>query len=272
MKKLMTVLVVVILLLSLVPFAACNEGMETFEGEYRYQVVHNSGVYYGAKVTVETKKGEIVSIQLQEESATLVNAPTNLSKQVWQDEKESFLDSLVGKTAHEISAIKVYCFDNGEIEEIKGIEYLDEILLPCAHVILAIQDALGVTNKIITYRLTGEYKAENLYSPGDYYGVKVVVYVCENVIQLVAITSIDTDSYTNLSNNWIDKAIWEEGEATFIDSFDGMSVDMVNAVVVSFDNRGYPSAIEGITAIAGATQSSGRVILAVQNALAKLPK
>lgn len=137
----------------------------------------------------------------------------------------------------------------------------------------------------------GEYKYENPWTAGNYYGVKVSVTVQGNRISKVEITSTDDpdDKYTNLSSGWTDegKKTWNDGKADFLTSFEGLTVDEVKAIKVEKDANGAPNTAKDVDTIkdapaslkivetaehTGATQSSGRVILAVQDALSKLAK
>lgn len=111
----------------------------------------------------------------------------------------------------------------------------------------------------------GEYKYENPWSAGSYYGVKVNVTVNGDKIEKVAIVESD---WTQCSDGWGDKAIYLDDEADFLASFEGMKVADIKAVEVTTAESGQPEAIEGMDFITGATQSCGRLILAIQNALA----
>ena len=139
------------------------------------------------------------------------------------------------------------------------------LVLMLAFVMVFAACALTACGKEYTY--TGEYKYENAWVPGAYYGVKVSVTVKGDKITAVEVTSENTDAYTNLSASWGDKALWEEGEEAFLASFAGMTVAEVNAVEVACAANGQPNTVTGMEYVTGATQSSGRVILAIQNAL-----
>ena len=130
----------------------------------------------------------------------------------------------------------------------------------------------------------GEYSYDNAWTAGQKYGCKVTVTVKGGVITAIEVAA-DTDTYYNLSAGWTDKAKWENGAKDMIDSFVGLTVEEVNAIKVTCDTetnnaahtvKGQPTKIEGapsaLKVVAGATQSSGRTILAVQNALSKLAK
>ena len=130
----------------------------------------------------------------------------------------------------------------------------------------------------------GEYSYDNAWTPGQKYGAKVHVVVKNGVITEITIVT-DTDTFYNLSKGWSDKAKWENGGQAMVDSFVGLSVKEVNAITVTCDAetnneahtvKGQPTKIDGapsaLKVVAGATQSSGRLILAVQNALSKIGK
>ena len=140
--------------------------------------------------------------------------------------------------------------------------------------------ALAVVMLVSVFALTacnqqtveGEYKYENPYAAGKYYGVKVSVTLNKDVITKVVITSENTEEYTNLSSSWTDKATWENGEAAFLASFEGKTIQDVLNIRVACGEKGEPAknGIEGFEYVTGATQSSGRVILAIQNAISTL--
>ena len=272
MRKLFCCLIATVLVFSLVCLVACNDPVE-LKGEYRYKLRDN-GPYYGVKVTVVMQKDRIQQVIVHEETEILINTDSVKEQTYWTNESDDFLQQFVGKTATEIGEIKVVCSYKGEPREIEGMQYLQEIVRPCAHVILAVQDALDVVNVEIPTGpvvYNGEYKYESAWVPGAFYGVKVDVTVVGDVIESVVVTSENTDTYTNLSGNWTDKEIWEEGEAYFLASFAGMTVAEVNALEVACAESGQPNTVTGMEFVTGATQSSGRVILAIQDALSKIP-
>ena len=142
------------------------------------------------------------------------------------------------------------------------------LVLMLAFVMVFAVCSLTACGEEVTYN--GEYKYENAWVPGNYYGVQVEVTVKGDKVKSVVVTSENTDSYTNLSASWTDKALWEEGEEAFLASFVGMTVDAVNALVVDCATTGQPNTVTGMEYVTGATQSSGRVILAIQNALSAI--
>ena len=127
---------------------------------------------------------------------------------------------------------------------------------------------------------TGEYKYVNSYGDGStYYGAKVTGKVKDGVITSVKVAA-DTETMFNLSAGWTSnyqpdgeptegkKAWMEKGEA-FAQSFVGMTVEEVLAITVTCKATGEPESITGVDFVTGATQSSGRIILAIQDALSK---
>ena len=63
------------------------------------------------------------------------------------------------------------------------------------------------------------------------YGVKVHVTVNNGVITKVTVDD-DTDTFYNLSASWSDKQKWIDGKDAFLASFEGLTVEEVNAIVV----------------------------------------
>lgn len=130
----------------------------------------------------------------------------------------------------------------------------------------------------------GEYSYANPYvTTGDSkYGCKVKVTVKGGVITAIEVAA-DTDTFYNLSEGWKNedgtpttgKKAWMDNGKAMADSFVSMKVADVNAIKVTCE-KSVPSKIESaptaLKVVSGATQSSGRLILAVQNALSKLAK
>ena len=148
----------------------------------------------------------------------------------------------------------------------------------------------------------GTYSYANTHGSG-FYGVTVEVTVKNGKISDV-IVNPDTEDMTNLTAVWTEnyqpdgtptagKQNWIDHGADMAKSFVGLSVEDVMAITVACAESGEPNTgtadnpinpftnipeglivIQGgvgdIAAKAGATQSSGRLILAVQNALSKL--
>ena len=116
----------------------------------------------------------------------------------------------------------------------------------------------------------GEYHYASPWSAtAPDYGVKVKVTVTGGKIDKVEIVESD---YVQVTETWTDKQTYLDGEKGLLDSFAGKTVEAVMDYEVKADgqNKGEPTAVtaEGLKVITGATQSTGRLILAVQDALA----
>lgn len=123
-----------------------------------------------------------------------------------------------------------------------------------------------------TTTLEGEYHYANPWSTEDApkpdYGVKVEVTVNkdDNTIEKVEIVESD---YVQCTESWTDKNTYLNGEAELLAAYEGLEVDDVLAMTVTTGTDGTPSAVsESDLLITGATQSSGRLLKAVQDALA----
>ena len=143
--------------------------------------------------------------------------------------------------------------------------------------------ALGVVgfaacDSVITGEAEGEYHYANPWdSKSPDYGVKVKVVVEEDIIQSVTIVESD---YVQASATWTDRDNYLAQEAELLSRYKGVDVDdvMKIKVGVSTDPKGQPITQDedGFVALkAGktdlllgdATQSSARIVLAVQNAI-----
>ena len=129
-----------------------------------------------------------------------------------------------------------------------------------------------------TYK--GEYSYENSWTPGEYYGVKVNVTVSGDKITSVTCDP-DPEHWVNVSPSWKegqnegdlghDKAV--AGLSEYLKKFEGKTVEEVKAIKVSVNDKGQPNTddaadtAQGALIYTGATQTSGRIILAVQDAL-----
>ncbi len=140
----------------------------------------------------------------------------------------------------------------------------------------------GCAEKTETF--TGEYKYDNTWTPGNTYGVKVKVEVKGDKITNVTFEE-DTDHYVNVSPTWQagkpegslgkDKTI-EEIPNYLKNTFIGKTVKEVKDLKVAVDATGAPvvvtkennkQTLDSAYILSGATQTSGRFVLAIQNAL-----
>lgn len=129
---------------------------------------------------------------------------------------------------------------------------------------------------------TGEYSYSVTYGTStSTYGVKVDVTVSGDKIKSVAYSATQPEGWHNITPTWKEDA--EKGQlgydktnaglADYLAKFKGKTVDEVKAIKVSVNDKGQPNTddaadtAQGALIYTGATQTSGRVILAVQDAL-----
>ncbi len=143
----------------------------------------------------------------------------------------------------------------------------------------------GNTAKDYTGEYTGEYKYANPYAPDapGGYGVSVTVKVKGDKIE--SITCEDPEGgYHNITATWQENT--EKGQLghdktvaalpNYLKKFEGKKVDEIKKIKVAVETNKAPTVLEkdettqGDYVLTGATQTSGRIILAVQNALTKL--
>ena len=146
----------------------------------------------------------------------------------------------------------------------------------------------GCNEKTETF--TGEYKYDNSWTPGKTYGVKVKVEVKGDKITKVTYEADKADgSYVNVSPGWKpgeagaqnegdlgEKATKDATDKYLKDAFVGKTVKEVKELKVALDDKGAPLAVtkennkqtlDSAYILSGATQTSGRFVLAIQNAL-----
>lgn len=112
---------------------------------------------------------------------------------------------------------------------------------------------------------TGEYSYDTEYGR---YGAKVNVVVKGDVIDRVEIVESDL---IRVTPQWEGSTVYHEGEQALLESFSGKTVSQVKGYTVTTAEDGVPTKVEaeGIAVVTGASQSTGRLVLAVQNALEK---
>ena len=130
-------------------------------------------------------------------------------------------------------------------------------------------------------KVTGEYHYANAWDKtAPDYGAKVDVTVSNGKITAVKLYTDEESGYVNLSAandkaGWTeeDRKVWTDGVQAYLDSFVGMTVEEVNAATATIQGVGDATSNSvSIDHVTGATQSSARVLLAIQNALSKLSK
>ena len=131
----------------------------------------------------------------------------------------------------------------------------------------------------------GEYKYRNTYAQTEsYYGVKVHVTVKEGKITKVTYDA-DTDTMHNVTPTWDGHDVTVAALDSYLAKFEGKTVEEVKALKVKVEEGGAPSKVDqgqtlaaawlfdlsyvkdGETIKTGATQTAGRFVLAIQDAL-----
>lgn len=117
----------------------------------------------------------------------------------------------------------------------------------------------------------GSYEGEYHYTEyGTEYGIKVKVDVEKDVITAITVLPSEFVEATPVEYGWDDSALWTQGRDALLQKYVGRSVGEIKAEKVAVDSVGAP-VVEGAEydglLVSGATQSSGRLLLAVQNAL-----
>ena len=125
---------------------------------------------------------------------------------------------------------------------------------------------------------TGECYYENTYSqetPKPKYGVKVDVTVKGGIIKSVKLYTDEETGWTRTSANQGNWTKHDEVEAQYDDwikkTFVGKTVKEVMAYQATASSVSDLTVTTPNIAMSGATQSSARVIVAIQNALSKIP-
>lgn len=112
-------------------------------------------------------------------------------------------------------------------------------------------------------RYTGDYHYDTEYGV---YGVKVEVEVQNGIVKDVDIIS---SGYEEVTDIWEGKENYLKNRESMLDSFEGRSVEEILSYTVSKEADGTPVSLSAgsLKVVTGATQCSGRLILAVQDAL-----
>lgn len=103
------------------------------------------------------------------------------------------------------------------------------------------------------------------------YGVKVSVEVNNDKIKKVTILDSDYTLTTSAEYGFADSAKWDKGVNALLNTYTDRSVSSVLEQKVTVGADSVPTAVDNSAfVVSGATQSSGRLLLAVQDALKKL--
>ena len=252
----------------------CGWQTETVEGEYHYV---NYGVDYGVKVNVEiqtdSKGDRIRSVSIANSDYVQLSPAnpeigwTDSNRENYIANEQSLLNSYRGLYVADVLAMQVQTAANGQPSSVSDNSVvITGATQSSGRLLLAVQDAL--TN-FGGYKVAeGEYHYPNAWSPSaPHYGIRVRVVVKGDVIAKVAVVK---SNYTEVSDSWENKTIWTNGLDGLLNAYVGRTVsDVININVgVSSTTPGQPESIsDSSLMITGATQGSGRLLLAVQAAL-----
>ena len=250
-------------LLLAVQNALTNGGYSVYSGEYKYENTWVPGSYYGIAVNVTVKDDVVVSVIVAESDYTEVTDSWE-NKDIWLNGIADLLASYEGRSIAEILSKDVATDANGQPTAVSDSALMiTGATQGSGRLLLAVQNALSQIEGYSVY--SGEYKYENQWVSGSYYGIAVKVVVKDNKIACVGIANSD---YTEVTDSWSDKNLWLDGIDGLLAAYEGRGVDEILSASVTTDDNGQPTAVSDSTLmITGATQGSGRLLLAVQNAL-----
>ncbi|MDE5942765.1 MAG: FMN-binding protein [Clostridia bacterium] len=275
MKKIFKVLsllaISAVVCLGIVAFAACSKDSgTTYEGEYQYT---SNGNNYGIKVAVTVDDKETVTKVAILDSDYVEVTPalpqygweqSNVDN--WNNNINTLLGKYTGKTVVELLAIEVEVEDSVPVDG----QTFDGLVITGAtqgsgRLLLAVQNALSKCP--VTY--TGEY---HYNSNGNEYGIKVSVVVTGGKITKVSILDSDYVEVTSAlpQYGWEQSNVdnWNNNIDNLLAQYNGKSVSDILAINVEVeDSVPADGQTFGGLVISGATQGSGRLLLAVQNAL-----
>lgn len=248
---------------------------DTVIGEYHYI---NYGVFYGVRVNVEVQtdsKGDrIRKVTIADSDYTQLSPAnpdyewTDADRENYSSQEQTLLNAYRGMYVADVLAMDVETAANGEPQGVSD----DSVLISGAtqssgRLLLAVQDALLKFDNYNVYE--GEYHYPNAWTPSDpHYGIRARVVVKGDKIVKVAVVD---SGYTEVSQGWSGKDVWNNGLDTLLKAYEGKKVVDVMAVSVDVNSTasmGQPYTVsDSSLMITGATQGSGRLLLAVQNAL-----
>ncbi len=266
--------------------AGCS--IAEYEGEYSYpNQWAPTAPYYGIKVNVKVqtdKKGDRIREVKIVDSDYVSVTETWEDKQVWLDGVDELVTKYRGRYLADVLCETVETDANGQPEtrdnqpgqaQTFGGLIVTGATQGSGRLLLAVQDALEKAAKDLGYEFKdGEYEYPNAWSPAaPHYGMKVRVMVRDGIIY--GVKKLKSDyvevSADNAAAGW-KSSMWTNYEADAFKKYAGIKVEDVLAVGTTMSTS-VPGQVDGLTdenlVIAGATQSSGRLLLAVQNALKK---
>lgn len=265
--------------------AACSAAGFTLAGCAKTQNVSGEmhyvqwGTDYGIRVNVEVqsdKKGDRIRKVTVADSDYVSASPAmnGWDPKVWNDSLQTLLNAYRGKYVADVLALEVVTGESGAPAVKRDEDFVnfgDELIITGAtlgsgRLLIAVQNALKTFDgyKVVE----GEY---SYVSWGTNYGAKVRVVVKDNVVKKVAALSSE---YVNASvtPKW-DAGLWLNVESNILAAYEGKTVEEIKgytATVSGQDGATENSVSESSMLATGATMSSARTLLAVQNALSKV--
>lgn len=263
--------------------SGCGAETREYTGDYHYV---QYGTTYGVKVNVVVQsdsKGDRIRKVTVADSEYVEASPADgdypyVDNPKWFENRQAVLNEYRGKYVADVLAANVALQASGAPQPIKngddanpyfsnfGEGYIVTGATQCSgRLMLAVQDALKKTEGYSVAE--GEYHYANPWGGADY-GIKVRVVVKDGVIQKVAEIPCD---YVPVTASWDNKNVWLDGLDALLAAYEGKTVQDINALSVTCNEKGEPTAVDNAAyVITGSTMGSGRLVLAVQNALANL--
>ena len=257
-------------LLLAVQDAIKNFGYSVCEGEYHYAnpwASSASDPHYGIRVKVVLKDNIISKVYVADSDYIEVSDGWE-NKSIWEDGLEGLLAAYEGKTAEQILAVNVTTETSGQPSAVSDSTYvITGATQGSGRLMLAVQNALN-PQSAPTVSYEGEYHYSNPWAPtSPDYGIRVKVDVNSVAGTIVSVSVLESD-YTEVSDGWTDADIWNNGLAGLLAAYENRTIEDVLAAKVITDDNGQPTSVSADEfKITGATQGSGRLLLAVQNAL-----
>lgn len=262
-------------------FAGCGWTTETVSGEYHYANAWDSTAPdYGIKVSVTVQsdsKGDRIRKVTVADSDYVQASDTWDGKSDWESGLQTLLNAYRGQYVADILAKEVAVSDSGApltSDDSAFCDYGESLLMTGAtqssgRLLLAVQDAL-MTYYGYDACAVGEYSYTQY---GTDYGVRVRVFVKENTVQRVVVLDSGYCNATEMESGDWKPSNWTDNEQSALNAYVGKSVSELlaaTATVSGQDGAEANSVSDGSLLVTGATMSSARLLLAVQNALSQL--
>lgn len=285
MKKSVKILIATILTSAVASSAALLSGCfvsNNYDGEYHYS---SWGHEYGMKVSVEIQsddKGDRIrkvevldSDYISVSDANDERGWTQAMVDNWNNNLDSLLLEYRGRYIMDVLEEIVVCNEGGVPSSVSDSSLvISGATQGSGRLALAVQDAIESAISDLGYAaVDGDYHYTNAY--GSQYGMKVRVFVKDGKIfgvKKLASEYVEVSS-ANPNYGWTQAMVnnWNNKLVGLLKAYNGKTVAEIKAITVATDSIGQPSSVgDDDFVITGATQGSGRLMLAVQDALKKL--